>query len=593
MSKKAYLNGEGFTLIEVIIAIAIVGIVTTAAYNFLISSNKIFHNEDKKASAQNDLQIVSKFIETQLKYAKQIEVLNNANNIQHDQFSYITLDNTKHKISYFPMNRLNAEVEEEVVNSDKFKGNYDFDLSFKVSQDKPRLLSYTVSINELNLSLSSAITSPNLENDIRYPSSSDREGVVVAYEPLYGIGDSIYDKLGWNKFWTEMVSEVYQDEEDSGASGGFKFESSADGTDLSLNITGGEGLPKGGMIFKEIRDDHFEDIPANIDSYSIEVDAINRDTGKGGYGILLRGFYDTETQKDFGYMFQFDPGAHGFVLRRIKNGDHFNTANIGVNAYRPSSGLTSHDGLYGAEYTPYDIANESFTWDSGERWWRRVSETWSNKWWQRYKTKIKVQTQPGGDLIVRAQLEDKDGNKSEEMWFGDFGEIKLNGTVFKGRKLDWDFFSRSNELPGDFLAIRAWDRSGAAHNTDFYEISLEGAEPGVMDLENNYYDKELKLIFDENLNNLENYKTDEVINKLNEDLIIKDLYGNKHEIFNIEFSYDDRELVIILEDSISSGSIEYYPSEEEITTKEGEQVKVNGILFDNQGNEVNEFNREF
>ena len=175
-------------------------------------------------------------------------------------------------------------------------------------------------------------------------------------------------------------------------------------------------------------------------TYKIIVDAqlTAPSTGSpGGYGILLGGTVDpvADDYHDNGYMIQFDPGANGFLIRKIVNGDHDPTLQYGVDkTYTPT------DFCYG------NTAFKNATYTSG-----------SFNWYNRYKTEITVQKQAhsANDMTVRVRIyfTDSDGNTthSNDMWFGDFGTYKCGSKTFTGSAL-----SGTSTLIGDYLGVRTW-----------------------------------------------------------------------------------------------------------------------------------------
>lgn len=149
---------------------------------------------------------------------------------------------------------------------------------------------------------------------------------MLEYTSLYDTGDP-FAHLDFNKFWYEWLQENYQDEGMIGE-GDYGVNFPLDGGELTLTITGsGNAAAGGAMLLKELNSDHFPE-GADITSFAVVVDARNLDVGEGGYGVLLRGEVIQARDKDgeilenqyndYGYMFQFDPGARGFVIRRIK-----------------------------------------------------------------------------------------------------------------------------------------------------------------------------------------------------------------------------------------------------------------------------------
>ena len=155
-------------------------------------------------------------------------------------------------------------------------------------------------------------------------------------------------------------------------------------------------------------------------------------------------------------MFQFDPGAGGFLVRKIENGDH---------------DPTKAHGLKESIYRPSDIRNNEFRWKGDDY-------QGNPEWNKRYLTEIVVQIQNDGSLIFKATIIDEQGNRSNEMWFGDFGSYTMDiydasgsrttTKTFNGQKMGTD----SHWSGGSMLGLRTWNRSEGSFDTLFQEIIL-------------------------------------------------------------------------------------------------------------------------
>lgn len=255
-----------------------------------------------------------------------------------------------------------------------------------------------------------------------------------------------------NPFWTRFVNDTYylgltpQQIKDQGLEG-YQVEvklrtdydvlstTNPDTKDLNLQVSAGDSkLVVNGGTHMSIDVSKYV---SNLNSYTILVDAEVR---KGsGYGILLNGYVDSSNKnRDYGYMFQFDPGADGFLIRKIVNGSH-----------DPSKAY----GISNGKYTISDIDNDTFQWSG---------------WGARYTTEIKLQIQSNGDLVIRVQLIDQKGNRSNAMWFGHTGDYYTNGNKFTGSRMP-KFFNQK----GSFVGIRTWERGGSGYDVVFQEITLE------------------------------------------------------------------------------------------------------------------------
>jgi len=287
----------------------------------------------------------------------------------------------------------------------------------------------------------------------------------------------IHPPIIGNPFWKKFIDDIYAENDPDKPAGfvssvfrrlDYIVESvlSPDTEDLNLTITNGAdaynpAVANGGThISKDV-----SEYVADTKSYSITVDAQVR--GGSGYGVLINGTINrNNNNRDSGYMFQFDPGAGGFLVRKIENGDH-----------NPS---TSHGLTNNGIYRPSDIRNDRFRWTGGDY-------QGNPEWNRRYFTEIVVQIQNDGSLIFKATIIDENGNRSNEMWFGDFGSYTMDvydasgrktGTkTFTGKKMGTDSYWSG----GSMLGLRTWNKSEGLFDTLFQEIILG---PGFgMDIE--------------------------------------------------------------------------------------------------------------
>lgn len=501
------LKNRGFTLIEVMVAIAVLGVVSAGALSFMVNSFNFFGQATDKVEVQRDLRHISRYITKELQNSYNVSIYESLNDndltLDTEIYNYIHLNDSK-KIVHIKQNKLGLIEDREEIYLNR---DYNYNLNFAVNNENDRIVNYVLENKNTDYQIESDVFLQNSEESIAGLDS----GLLIEYERREE-NDDPFSYLAYNKMWYDMLKESFEGTVMTG-DGSYTFDSDVDGGELNMNITGSGDANNGSMIMTELKDEYFDNLKADINSYSIIVDAQNSDTGKGGYGVLLRGVVTENyngTYSDNGYMFQFDPGANGFVLRRINNGGHSNTSNIGA---------TPSTANYGAIYSPEHLNNPDFTLDD---------------WYQRYTTIIKIQTQPEGDLIIRVQLKDSAGNHSNEMWFGDFDEIILNGQKFEGRELDWDYspWYDDGNLPGNIMGLRSWDKGGQDHETDFYEIKLGEAEPSVKKLHLNNQNK-ATLTFDKNLK--DDISESELENQFevesqNVDVNVLSISGNEVEI---------------------------------------------------------------
>lgn len=310
----------------------------------------------------------------------------------------------------------------------------------------------------------------------------------------------IYPPIVDNPFWKKFIDDIYAENDPDKPADfvssvyrrlDYIVESvmSPNTEDLNLTISNGADaynsvVANGGThISKDIAG-----YVANTDSYSITVDAQVK--GGSGYGVLINGSIKTyDKNKDSGYMLQFDPGAGGFLVRKIENGVH-NPSN--------THGLGNNGGIY----RPSDIRNNKFRWTGDDY---QGNPEWNKRYW----TEIVVQIQNDKSLIFKVTIIDENGNRSNEMWFGDFGSYTMDiynaagnktGTkTFNGKKMGTD----SIWSGGSFLGLRTWNKSEGSFNTLFQEIALG---PGFgMDVEAAEFisTETIKVKFSKPLNTLE------------------------------------------------------------------------------------------
>lgn len=540
------LKNRGFTLIEVMVAIAVLGVVSAGALSFMVNSFNFFGQASDKVEVQRDLRHISRYITKELQNSYNVSIYESLNDndltLDTEIYNYIHLNDSK-KIVHIKQNQLGLTEDRKEIYLNK---DYNYNVNFAVNNENDRIVNYLLENKNTDYQIESDVFLQNSEESIAGLDS----GLVIEYEQREK-DDDPFSYLAYNKMWYDMLKESFEGTVMTG-DGSYIFDSDVDGGELDMNIKGSGGATNGSMIMTELTDEYFDNLKADINSYSIIVDAKNSDTGNGGYGVLLRGvaYENTNgTYDDYGYMFQFDPGANGFVLRKIYGGNHKNHKYVGV------------DQVTGGANAPYKrdyINNSEFTLDN---------------WYERYTTIIKIQTQPEGDLIIRAQLVDSEGNYSNEMWFGDFDEIELNGKTFGGNKLDWDYFrwsSIKDDLPANIMGLRSWDRGGQDHETDFYEIKLGEVEPAVKALELDNPQKAI-LTFDENI--------DSSISDSNE---LKNYFivDGQPDVNVTGVIYSDNQLVVEFSENISGNpELIYTPVDE-------------SPLRDNQGNAVKKFERQ-
>lgn len=148
-----------------------------------------------------------------------------------------------------------------------------------------------------------------------------------------------------------------------------------------------------------------------------------------------------------------------------------------------------NDLIYGGEdanqrsgiYFPQHIRNASFLWKNDNT---NINDIKNqniiiHQWMRRYKVEITTQRQLDNSLILRVVLIDESGNRSDEMWFGDFTEFNMDlydghglrtysTQAFKPRNLP-DF----TPTKGSMFGLRTWDGNYGDAKTIFRNITVE------------------------------------------------------------------------------------------------------------------------
>lgn len=118
-------NKNGFTLVELIIVIAIMGVILAAVTTMFFFSNDTFGKTSDQQTVQSDVRLISTFIEDELQYAHELEVLSAIPVTPEATKRYIYLENDR-----IMFKEENASVEE-------IKSAFDF-------------IDYTLTFNKYN-----------------------------------------------------------------------------------------------------------------------------------------------------------------------------------------------------------------------------------------------------------------------------------------------------------------------------------------------------------------------------------------------------------------------------------------------------------
>lgn len=171
-------NNKGFTLIEILVAIAILGVVSAAILGFLVNSFDFFNQASDKVEVQRDLRPVSKYITTQIRNSTDVSIYNsvadaNFSKEKSKTYNYIYL-NTQGKIIHLKNSPPDSfPVETEI----SLNAGYEYSLNFQRGQNG-KIIHYKIKNKNKDYVVESNIFLQNAEKDIPEESS----GSVIEYK---------------------------------------------------------------------------------------------------------------------------------------------------------------------------------------------------------------------------------------------------------------------------------------------------------------------------------------------------------------------------------------------------------------------------
>lgn len=244
-----------------------------------------------------------------------------------------------------------------------------------------------------------------------------------------------------------------------------------------------------------------EDIKDKVNrwNYSMRIKADVEGVGNG-YRILINsGVADEGSMFDMnkdisGYMFEYNPQMGGFVVRGTKP-----NAPSALDNVNKSYGVLDESGNPFI-YRPEDITNKNFRFDGDYT-------NQASTWYDPHYVNVKVITNSGKDkkdwedaddkmdTTIVVTIEDINGNKSEPMYFGDFGSRTLaNGKVIKNpdksdklaivpRKTDGTRTKYSNTADDPMMGMQSIRSSDGMKNgyVTYSEVSFGQAPPDAVD----------------------------------------------------------------------------------------------------------------
>lgn len=171
----ANINKKGFTLIEVVLAIALIATVITIGVNTYIFSNRTFKEAEKSTIIQNDMRYASKYISNQLRTASKIELISNPIEPEKNN-NLISVDGGSIIHKY-----IDKETKEPVTKTilDSSLSEYKYDISFgrvKGSDglNRKNVIEFELSVNESDYTLKSDIAVQNMGDEDEITGSSSR-----------------------------------------------------------------------------------------------------------------------------------------------------------------------------------------------------------------------------------------------------------------------------------------------------------------------------------------------------------------------------------------------------------------------------------
>ena len=153
--RNKLLKQHGFTLLEVLIVVALIPLLLGVTYSIFSMSNKTFNSSTGKAVIQKDARTTTRFITKQLRNAKEVAVSPPTINDGEKYYAIKLIKNTNDSLSTLVIQTIDSKnlVVEELSIGKRFKN-----ISFKT--DSPGVLSFSLGFE--NYTLTSAIKLNNI-----------------------------------------------------------------------------------------------------------------------------------------------------------------------------------------------------------------------------------------------------------------------------------------------------------------------------------------------------------------------------------------------------------------------------------------------
>lgn len=165
---------QGVTIVELLIGLSLLGVVLGVAYSLYFFGMTSFSRGQQQASRQQEARFISRVLSDELRYAREIEVLDvkSENFLEDDSFFYIDERG----------NVVKAEATKTTILAEL--GDYDLlSLRFATSSDEGRVVDITIGVtsNSREYELSTSVLLLNLDASSKLPTKS---GTILRYRPL-------------------------------------------------------------------------------------------------------------------------------------------------------------------------------------------------------------------------------------------------------------------------------------------------------------------------------------------------------------------------------------------------------------------------
>lgn len=161
MGKRSY--NRGFTLIEVILAVALISTVITIGINTYLFSDKTFKDAEKNIIIQDDLRYVAKYISDQLRTAYAVELTSGYKEPEKDSNNIIYKDGNGSIVHVYK----ESDVVKTKLIADPTLSDYKYNISFNKTKDKSgneryNMIEFEISVLNSDSRLKSSVIAQNM-----------------------------------------------------------------------------------------------------------------------------------------------------------------------------------------------------------------------------------------------------------------------------------------------------------------------------------------------------------------------------------------------------------------------------------------------